>query len=82
MRIRKLIPRYGHTLRPSQGKTYAIATDKPPAELAGFWSDLNFACVAGGNTHERITDNDACIVVCVIPSGTFTIVKWLNRRNK
>ena len=79
---RVIIPRYGHTVYPTQGKTYAIATDKPPAELAGFWSDLNFACIQGGNTHERITDNDANILVGVIPSGTFTIVKWLNRRNK
>ena len=80
--MKPVVPRYGHILYPTQGKTYAIATDKPPAELAGFWSDLNFACIIGGNTHERITDNDARLMVGIIPSGTFTIVKWLNRRHK
>ena len=79
---REITPRYGHTLYPTQGRTYAIATDKPPAELAGFWSDLNFACIAGGSPHERITDTCAAHIVGVVPVGAFTVVKWLNRLAK
>ena len=72
-----------YTLVPTQGNTFTLATDKPPAELAGMWQGVVFF-VPSNNKVARYTQHDVALMLGVAYGrdieAPFTKVVWKKKR--
>ena len=73
--MKSIYPRYGHSLAITRGKTWSVATDKPPTCLKPFWpGDVFFAC-----GHMRIDELNAYQMTGADTLGAFSQVKYTNQ---